>query len=96
MSSSHATPTPSIKNEYKPENYYEPSVNTENGGGYTHNIEHVNTNEKPIENVQIMPGWDNKHQLTAEDVPRVMDAVYKELAHRFRNMLDSSDEVGLS
>lgn len=49
---------------------------------------------KPIENIQIGTQWNGK-KLTAEDLPVVFDAVMKVLSSRFRDMIDSADEVNL-
>lgn len=54
-----------------------------------------NGNNKPIENIQIGSGWDGRKELRASDLPMIFDAVYEEMEHRFRNMIDSSDELGL-
>ena len=50
---------------------------------------------KPIENIQIGTGWDGEKRVQASDVPMILNAVYKEIANRFNNLVDSSDEVGL-
>lgn len=50
---------------------------------------------KPIENIQIGTSWNGKKKLTAEDLPVVFDAVMKVLSSRFRDMIDSADEVDL-
>lgn len=60
---------------------------------YTTNIRHGDT--KPIENIQVGSGWTGGKKLQASDLPVIFDAVSKELDHRFRNMVDSSDERGL-
>ncbi|KAJ5131946.1 hypothetical protein N7448_006104 [Penicillium atrosanguineum] len=60
---------------------------------YTTNIRHGDT--KAIENIQIGSGYTGGNKLQASDLPVIFDAVAKELDHRFRNMIDSSDERGL-
>lgn len=95
------TPSMSIKAEHgKPENIKatpvvssSTTVTTHPAAAFTTVIRHGNT--KPIENIQIGSGWSGKKKLTAEDLPVIFDAVSRELARRFRNMIDSSDEVGL-
>lgn len=42
-----------------------------------------------------MPGWGKDRKVTAEDLPRLFDAVYREIEHRVSNAIDSSDEIGL-
>jgi hypothetical protein len=49
---------------------------------------------KPVENLQVGPGQNNG-KLTANDILVIFRAVYKTLSDRFRDMLDSSDEVSL-
>ena len=60
---------------------------------YTTNIHKGDT--RPIENIQIGSGWTGGSKLQASDLPVIFDAVAKALDHRFRNMIDSSDERGL-
>ena len=50
---------------------------------------------KPIQNIQIGAGWNGKKRIEASDVPVIMNAVYQDIADRFNDMIDSSDEVGL-
>lgn len=57
-------------------------------------MKHQETSHRPV-NVQIMPGWGKDRKLTAEDFPRLFDAVYHEIEHRVGNVIDSSDEIGL-
>ncbi|KAJ5684617.1 uncharacterized protein N7477_000962 [Penicillium maclennaniae] len=60
---------------------------------YTTNIR--NGDSRPMENIQIGSGWTKDGKLQASDLPVIFGAVAKELDHRFRNMIDSSDERGL-
>ncbi|KAJ5212509.1 uncharacterized protein N7498_004155 [Penicillium cinerascens] len=60
---------------------------------YTTNIRHGD--DKPIENIQVGSGWTGGNKLQASDLPFIFDALSKALDHRFRNMIDSSDERGL-
>lgn len=60
---------------------------------YTTNIRHGST--KPIENIQVGSGWTGGKKIQASDLPIIFNAVSEELDHRFRNMVDSSDERGL-
>lgn len=41
-----------------------------------------------------MHGWNKDRKLTAEDLPVVFDAVYRELKHQVAD-INSSDELGL-
>jgi hypothetical protein len=66
-----------------------------NGAGFTHTVKHEESNNKPVENVQILPGWGSNRKLTSEDLPRLFDAMYREVKHQVSNMIDSSDEIGL-
>lgn len=68
---------------------------TSNTVSYTYTYKNGKNNHKPIENIQIMSGYSNKQGLTTEDVRLVLGALYKTLADRFRNMVDSSDELTL-
>jgi hypothetical protein len=58
-------------------------------------VKHEESNHKPFENVQILPGWGSNKKLTSEDLPRLFDAMYREVKHRVSNMINSSDEIGL-
>lgn len=42
-----------------------------------------------------MSGYSDKKDPTVQDVPVVLDALYKTLADRVRNMVDESDELTL-
>lgn len=70
------------------------TVSTHPVAAYTTVIRHGDT--KPIENIQIGSGWNGKKKLTAEDLPVIFDAVTDMLSSRFRDMIDSSDEIGLA
>ncbi|KAJ5832404.1 hypothetical protein N7474_000715 [Penicillium riverlandense] len=62
---------------------------------YTETFKHDGSSYyKPAENLQIGPGLNNG-KLTVDDIPIIFSALYKTLSDRFRNMLDSSDEVSL-
>lgn len=89
------TPTPTIKVEQdQPVNSIAtPSSTTTQGATFTTVIH--SGNNRPIENIQIGAGWDGKKELRASDLPAIFDAVYKEMESRFRNVIDSSDEIGL-
>lgn len=88
------TPTPTIKVEQDhPVNSIATPSTTGSGATFTTVIH--NGNDKPIENIQIGNGWDGRKELRASDLPMIFDAVYKEMESRFRNVIDSSDEVGL-
>lgn len=50
---------------------------------------------EPIESIQVGSGWKGGKKLTPEDLPFIFDAVSKVLAQRVRDVIDSSDEVGL-
>ncbi|KAJ5246883.1 hypothetical protein N7468_001866 [Penicillium chermesinum] len=54
-----------------------------------------NENDKPIHNIQFGAGWKGGNRIEASDIPVIFDAVYTELAHRFNDMVDSSDEMTL-
>lgn len=69
------------------------TVSTQAVSAYTTVIRHGD--DEPIENIQIGPGWDGKKKVTAEDLPIIFDAVSKALSSRFRDMIDSADEVQL-
>ncbi|CAG8886388.1 unnamed protein product [Penicillium egyptiacum] len=66
-----------------------------NGAGYTHTVKHEYSNNRPIENIQVGHGWNGDKKITAEDFPAVFDAVYRELEHRLKDTINSSDEIGL-
>ncbi|OQD77505.1 hypothetical protein PENDEC_c002G06230 [Penicillium decumbens] len=60
---------------------------------YTTNIRHGDT--KSSESIQVGSGWTGGKKLQASDLPFIFDSVSKEIDHRFRNLVDSSDERGL-
>lgn len=88
------TPTPTIKAEQEHPVNIE-ATPTSTGGSVKFTTVIHNGNDRPIENIQIGNGWDGKKELRASDLPVIFDAVYKEMESRFRNVLDSSDEIGL-
>lgn len=109
-SSSTPTPTPTPTPTQTPSYYSAPGIYAEQGTptnakatptsenhsvSFTGTIKH-DANDKPIENVQIGSGWkgDGK-RIKAEDVPVILQMAYKEIANRFNDAIDSSDEVGL-
>lgn len=97
------TPTPTVTSSHitveqdKPESIKATpttsATKTTQSAMYTTTIRNGDT--KPIENIQIGSGWTGGKKLQASDLPVIFDAVSKELDHRFRNMIDSSDERGL-
>ncbi|CAI7573081.1 unnamed protein product [Penicillium pancosmium] len=98
--SASATPTPTptptatmAVEQDQPVNSVATPSTTGQGATFTTVIH--NGNDRPIENVQIGSGWDGKKELRASDLPVIFDALYKDMESRFRNMVDSSDELGL-
>ncbi|KGO54739.1 hypothetical protein PEX1_048220 [Penicillium expansum] len=87
-------PTQTTQIIYSSSTIYTPTYSGDSAG-YTHTVKHVHSNDKPIENIQIGPGWNADKKLTTEDLPVVFDTLYKELEHRLKNAIDSSDEIGL-
>lgn len=87
-------PTQTTNIIYSSSTSYTPTYSS-NGAGYTHTVKHVHSNNRPIENVQIGQGWNGDKKITTEDIPVVFDTLYRELEHRLKNMIDSSDEIGL-
>jgi len=92
--SENMKPTPTTHITYQSSTSYTPTYDS-NGAGFTHTVKHQESSKKPIENIQLMHGWNQDRKLTSEDLPLIFDAVYQELKHRVGNMIDSSDEVGL-
>ncbi|OQE31841.1 hypothetical protein PENSTE_c001G04516 [Penicillium steckii] len=88
------TPTPTIKAEQEQPVNIEATPSSTGASVKFTTVIH-NGNDRPIENIQIGSGWDGKKELRASDLPMIFDAVYKEMESRFRNVLDSSDELGL-
>lgn len=86
--------SPTTQVIYSSSTSYTPTSSS-NQAGYTHTLEGQVANDKPIENVQSMQGWSKDRKLTAEDLPIVFDAFYRELRHRISNTINSSDEIGL-
>ncbi|KAJ5630815.1 uncharacterized protein N7484_010915 [Penicillium longicatenatum] len=83
------TATPTIAEEMP-----EPSsITTADEMTFTTTIK--NGNNRPIENIQVGQGWKGSNRLQASDVPVIMGAVEEELANRFNDLVDSSDELGL-
>ncbi|CAI7612464.1 unnamed protein product [Penicillium discolor] len=87
-------PTQTTNIIYSSSTSYTPTYSS-NGAEYTHTVKHVHSNNRPIENVQIGQGWNGDKKITTEDIPVVFDTLYRELEHRLKNMIDSSDEIGL-
>lgn len=99
-------PTPTtpifIKAEHgKPENLHATPVVSSTTTATTHPASAAFTttvrhgDKKPIENIQIGSGWKGGKKLRAEDLPVVFGAVEMAISQRFRDLIDSSDEVGL-
>lgn len=108
-SPSTPTPTPTPSPTQTPSYYSAPGVYAEHGTptnaeatptsedhstSFTATVKH-DASDKPFENVQIGSGWNGNKRIRPEDVPSILQAAYKEIANRFNNMVDSSDEVGL-
>lgn len=87
-------PTQTTNIIYSSSTSYTPTYSS-NGAGYTHTVKHVQSNKRPIENVQIGQGWNGDKKVTTEDIPVAFDSLYEELEHRLKNVIDSSDEIGL-
>ncbi|CAI7594239.1 unnamed protein product [Penicillium palitans] len=87
-------PTQTTNIIYSSSTSYTPTYSS-NEAGYTHTVKHIHSNNRPIENVQIGQGWNGDKKITTEDIPVVFDTLYRELEHRLKNMIDSSDEIGL-
>jgi len=60
---------------------------------YTETFKDNINDYKPIENLQIGPGHNEK--LTAYDIPIILSALYSRLSDRLWDMVYSSDEVSL-
>jgi hypothetical protein len=88
------TATPTTHITYSSSVSYTPTYGS-NGAGFTHTVKHEESSNKPIENVQILPGWGRNKKISSEDLPGLFDAMYQEVKHRLGNMIDSSDEIGL-
>ncbi|KAJ5926560.1 hypothetical protein N7516_008333 [Penicillium verrucosum] len=87
-------PTQTTHIIYSSSTSYTPTYSS-NGAGYTHTVKHVQSNNRPIENVQIGQGWNGDKKVTTEDIPVAFDSLYEELEHRLKNVINSSDEIGL-
>ncbi|KAJ6091931.1 hypothetical protein N7467_003900 [Penicillium canescens] len=86
--------TPATHITYSSSVSYTPTYGS-NGAGFTDTVKHEESNNKPFENVQISPGWGSNKKLTFEDLPRLFDAMYREVKHQVSNMINSSDEIEL-
>ncbi|KAK4941504.1 hypothetical protein LTR66_014797 [Elasticomyces elasticus] len=84
-------PTPTTHITYQSSTSYTPTHGS-NGAGYTQTVKH-HESHSPV-NIQLMHGWSKDRKLTAEDLPVVFDAVYRELKHQVAD-INSSDELGL-
>ncbi|KAJ5995396.1 hypothetical protein N7481_002373 [Penicillium waksmanii] len=94
QATSTPTPTPTMTAEQdQPVNSVATPSSTGQGATFTTVIH--NGNDRPTENVQIGSGWDGRKELRASDLPVIFDALYDYMESRFRNMVDSSDELGL-
>ncbi|OQE06734.1 hypothetical protein PENVUL_c016G04993 [Penicillium vulpinum] len=80
---------------YSDSNIYAPSYDS-NGVGFTQTVKTEHSNNRPVENVQVGHGWRGGDEITPEDFPFIFETMARELGHRFKNMVDSSDEVGLA
>ena len=88
------TAGPLVKAEQgKPINLDATPVVSSNGVMYSTTIKHGN--QRPIENIQIGEGYHGGKKLAASDLPIIFAAVETELASRLRDVVDSSDELGL-
>lgn len=88
------TPTPTIKAEQdQPVNTEATQSSTGSGTKFTTDVH--SEDAKPIENIQIGSGLGGKKDLQASDLPMIFETVEKEMKHRFQNIIDSSDELGL-
>ncbi|KAF3385517.1 hypothetical protein F1880_002253 [Penicillium rolfsii] len=65
------------------------------GSGVTYSATIKHGSQKPIENIQIGSGYHGGKKLAASDLPFIFAAVETEIASRWRNLVDSSDELGL-
>lgn len=92
--SSTGVPSPLVKAEHgKPINLDATPVISGSGVTYSATIKHGN--QKPIENIQIGSGYHGGKKLSASDLPIIFAAVETEIASRWRDAIDSSDELGL-
>jgi hypothetical protein len=65
------------------------------GSGVTYSATIKHGNQKPIENIQIGSGYHGGKKLAASDLPIIFATMEKEIASRWRDVIDSSDELGL-
>jgi hypothetical protein len=92
--SATGTPSPIVKTEHgQPINLDATPVVSGSGVTYSATIKHGN--QKPIENIQIGSGYHGGKKLAASDLPIIFAAVETEIASRWRDVIDSSDELGL-
>ncbi|KAJ5383060.1 hypothetical protein N7517_000971 [Penicillium concentricum] len=101
------TPTASIKTNQDLENM-EPTQTTHsiysspisytstygsNEAGYTQTVEHKHSDNEPVESAQVGDGWNGGKQV--EDFTKLFKSIYELLEHRLKDMINSSDEIGL-
>ncbi|KAJ5794178.1 hypothetical protein N7457_000777 [Penicillium paradoxum] len=88
------SPLPITHIIYSSSTSYTPTYGS-NGASYTQTVKHETSNKKPMENIELVQGWNKDRKLTAEDLPLVFEALRRELKHRLSDMINSSDEIGL-
>ncbi|KAJ5158860.1 uncharacterized protein N7500_008511 [Penicillium coprophilum] len=103
------TPTITVKTELGLENE-EPTQNTHiispspvshtytygsNQAGYIQTVEHEHSNSQPIESEQIGDVLNGSKKISLQDFPVLLQSIYKALEHRLKDLIDSSDEIGL-
>ncbi|OQE37864.1 hypothetical protein PENCOP_c009G03630 [Penicillium coprophilum] len=66
-----------------------------NQAGYTQTVEPENSNSQPVESEQIGDGLNGGQKINLQDFPVLFQSIYKALEHRLKDMIDSSDEIGL-
>jgi hypothetical protein len=85
---------PFIKAEHgKPTNLDATPVVSGDGVMYSATVKHETG--LPIANIDIGPGYHGGKKLSASDLPFIFAAVETEIASRWRNVVDSADELGL-
>ncbi|KAJ6143046.1 hypothetical protein N7471_002499 [Penicillium samsonianum] len=87
-------PTQTTHIVYSSSTSYTPT-DSSNPAEYTHTVKNIHNHTRPVENIQVGHGWKWGNKITADDLPAIFDAVYKELAHRLSDRINSSDEVGV-
>lgn len=93
--SATTVPSPTVNAEHgQPINVDATPVVSGSGVTYSATIKHES--QKPIENIQIGSGYHGGKKLSASDLPIIFAAVETEIASRWRNVIDSSDELGLN